>query len=108
MANPNPSNKFKPGNTLGTGGLTKEARAERDRGNAILINPANTADWAEAYMTCVREKVTPVLLDYGNRLLGKPPDKVEHSGPGGESLGLSKDVRLKYLDGLLALTKGKP
>ncbi len=103
MANPHPTHKFAPGNKLGTGGLTKEQREQRDRANAVLINPTNTATWAKAYMEAVIDKVPPVVLDYGNRLLGKPPESINVTDDrSNELLEMLKAVPpedvLKFLD----------
>ncbi len=78
MAHPKANEtSFKPGNKLGTGGLTREARAERDLQNSLLLNATNDAVWLQAYMVAVASGVPPILLDYTYRRLGKPPETVQ-------------------------------
>ncbi len=84
-------------------GMSKEARAERDLANSLLLTPANDEVWLRAYMTAVTAGVAPVLLDYTYRRLGKPPESLNVSDSRFDELlmllkGFTPDQRLAFLD----------
>lgn len=97
---------FKAGKSGNPGGMTREQREDRNIANRLLLTRKHDDIWLKSYIEAMREGVAPILLDYTHRRLGKPPDSLEVSGPDGESLGLSREDRLEYLDAIVKLKKG--
>lgn len=95
------STSIKPGETRNPGGMTKEARAERERATALLVNPVHDAKWVESYIGALEDKVPAIILDYTHRKLGKPPETINVSDETAERLlSLTPAARLAYIDAL--------
>ncbi len=84
-------------------GLSKEAKAERDLVNALLLTPARDQVWLSAYDAALTAGVAPIILDYAHRRLGKPPESINVTDDrSNELLEMLKAVPpedvLKFLD----------
>jgi hypothetical protein len=97
----------KAGEVRNPSGLSKEAAAERERVRAILLCPERDEKWLAAYDKALEDGVGPVILDYTYRRLGKPPEKVEMSGPNGERLGLTAERITQLIDDATAALKAR-
>lgn len=95
MANPTGKGGAKPGERRNPTGMSKEAYAERQRVNAVLLCETRDEKWLAAYDKALEDGLPPVILDYTYRRLGKPPEKIELEG--GRTVGALTSLSLEDL-----------
>lgn len=81
MANPNPSpaTRFKAGASGNAGGMTAEQKAARDLLNTELDSDEMRDAFVKGYKAQLEKGNALILVDYANRKLGKPVERVEAS-----------------------------
>lgn len=98
---------FQPGNRANPGGMTAEQRRARDLLNAELNTDDMRKRWVVAYSKAIDDGVAPILIDYCNRILGKPKEAIELSGKDGDDIRVasSREERLALLTALKKMIK---
>lgn len=100
---------FKPGQSGNPGGLTPEQRKHRDLVRQMLMAPELTEAWREGYLKALTDGDGTILVDFANRVLGKPKDVIEATGAEGEPLippSLSGAQLTEFIE-LLRANRGK-
>lgn len=88
MANPTGKGGFQKGQSGNPAGLTKEAKAARAVLRLELEGEEARAEFLLAYRQAIRDGNVQILIDYANRVMGKPKEALEVSGPDGSAVSL--------------------
>lgn len=72
--------RIQKGETRNPGGMTKEQREARDLLNADLRKPEVYKEWLLSYRSMLKAENAVILVDYANRVGGKPKEHVEVTG----------------------------
>lgn len=85
------------GGALNPGGMTAEQKAFRALMQADLSTDEMRQTWKTAYRQAMADGNAPVLLDYANRMLGKPKERVELSGDEDNPVSPFSGLTLEHL-----------
>ena len=96
---------WKKGQSGNPGGICKREAQERDAARKLLLTEERDVRWRDAYDAEIEKGNSVILVDYGNRRLGKPVDLLAEVDAEGNDLHLTPEKRLAYLDACLAWEK---
>ncbi len=71
--------QFKPGNNMNPSGNTAEANHARNQLKAALIQPEIMMVAVKAYANLLKAENALIVVDYFNRVAGKPKEQLELS-----------------------------